>query len=225
MMSWLKQLKCLVKSFALKLKRGMTLTVKSVFQKCLSTYNSLLVTSISHILPVWLISLKFLLSEGPTASTLIHAEDIIERSRNPSGSSSKLTWAEILKEEPFEGQHWQGAYGLPSGSIADQWEQGSHGSDSSLSPLSDSDYDNREDMYSLSDHDESTDITEQPSAPSSPRLQIGRMPSQEEYFSQMLQMRTFLEKLQKQQYWRQGSSSTSNADRTFDLGDPSTLCM
>ncbi|PAV21033.1 hypothetical protein PNOK_0366000 [Pyrrhoderma noxium] len=165
----------------------------------------------------------FLLSEGPTASTLIHAEDIIERSRNPSGSSSKLTWAEILKEEPFEGQHWQGAYGLPSGSIADQWEQGSHGSDSSLSPLSDSDYDNREDMYSLSDHDESTDITEQPSAPSSPRLQIGRMPSQEEYFSQMLQMRTFLEKLQKQQYWRQGSSSTSNADRTFDLGDPSTL--
>ncbi|KAF8592572.1 hypothetical protein K439DRAFT_1610352 [Ramaria rubella] len=53
--------------------------------------------------------------------------------------SQLFTWENILKEEPFEGQHWQGAYGLPGGSVVQDWTGETSDSDGS-SLLYDAEY-------------------------------------------------------------------------------------
>ena len=65
----------------------------------------------------------------------------MDRVRNPGKVKSGLTWADILAEEPFEGQHWEGAYGLPRGAVRTDGEPTDLDSDSSpsLSPLEDED--------------------------------------------------------------------------------------
>ncbi|PIL37409.1 hypothetical protein GSI_01103 [Ganoderma sinense ZZ0214-1] len=80
--------------------------------------------------------LKFLafLSNPPTSTTLADAEAIIDKIDNLQPEKAKLTWKDILAEEPLEGQHWEGAYGLPPGSTVENWDHRSDGSSPSLSP-------------------------------------------------------------------------------------------
>ncbi|KAG5648724.1 hypothetical protein DXG03_000071 [Asterophora parasitica] len=57
------------------------------------------------------------LSNPPTALTQHHASCILDaRARAPTPPPT-LTWASIVAEEPFEGEHWEGAYGLPVGFV------------------------------------------------------------------------------------------------------------
>jgi gamma-tubulin complex component 5 len=56
--------------------------------------------------------------------------------KNPEPPKNGPTWKEILDEEPFEGQHWEGVYGLPPGSTAEGWETQSLASTPPLSPVS-----------------------------------------------------------------------------------------
>ena len=49
----------------------------------------------------------------------------MDRLRNPGKVKAGLTWADILAEEPFEGQHWEGVYGLPPSAVRPPQTSGS----------------------------------------------------------------------------------------------------
>ncbi|KAH9002214.1 Spc98 family-domain-containing protein [Lactarius hatsudake] len=62
------------------------------------------------------------LSVPPTQLTVEHAESYLVNSTTPHVASETFDWKNILDEEPFEGQHWEGVYGLPPGSTVEGWE-------------------------------------------------------------------------------------------------------
>ncbi|RPD66877.1 hypothetical protein L227DRAFT_7229 [Lentinus tigrinus ALCF2SS1-6] len=163
--------------------------------------------------------LKFLtfLSNAPTASTLDNAEAIIKRIENPEPEKAKLTWKDILTEEPFEGQHWEGVYGLPPGSTVEHWETRSDGSTPSLSP-----WDSESDMAESRPSSRLSDIPETP-PPAAPRLQDEpRLESPVDPMS-AYRHRQDVEELQARQYWRSEWRSDAPVDRQFNLGDASSL--
>lgn len=159
------------------------------------------------------LQLLVLLSAAPAASTLKHADAYVEAIRNPPESPPSLTWKDILAEEPFEGQHWEGVYGLPSGSTVEGWEKTSDGSTPSLSPWDD----DSDDL----DDDDSFPYTED--APSSPdpveRVSSFGQPN----LSLSYQHRRVVEELQARQYWREEWRTDADLTRPFNLGDSSTL--
>ncbi len=61
------------------------------------------------------------LTAQPTEDTLQYAAKLVETIRNPPLPDPGLTWKDILAEEPFEGQHWEGAYGLPAEVSSQAW--------------------------------------------------------------------------------------------------------
>lgn len=147
------------------------------------------------------------------ASTLKHADAYIEAIKHPSEPLPSLTWNDILAEEPFEGQHWEGVYGLPPGSTVEGWEQGTDGSTPSLSPWEDDDDD-------LDDND-SCPYTDDP--PLSP-LHGDRASSREKPKMHIsYQHHKVVEELQARQYWREEWRTDVDLSRPFNLGDPSTL--
>ncbi len=79
--------------------------------------------------------IKVLLSVPPTLSTVERAENYLESSRAPRTDPVSISWKNILDEEPFEGQHWEGVYGLPPGSTVEGWETKSLDSTPPYSPL------------------------------------------------------------------------------------------
>ncbi|EAU84459.2 hypothetical protein CC1G_01455 [Coprinopsis cinerea okayama7 len=151
--------------------------------------------------------LQFLiaLAQPPSAASLAYADLYLERVKNPQPSTPPLTWAEILAEEPFEGDHWEGILDP----IGDDWD-----TTPSLSPLNSDDLALDDDDSSLLSMDEaerapSTDAQFTPP-------QEARQPFSPEH------AKAFRE-LQHQQYWRKEWRSDADPSRSFDLGDPSTL--
>ncbi|KAK0453053.1 hypothetical protein EV421DRAFT_1761696 [Armillaria borealis] len=60
-----------------------------------------------------------------------------------------LTWKKILEEEPFEGEHWEGVYGLPPGSVKNWREPDSQSDVSSVLSLDSEDLDLEDSSESL----------------------------------------------------------------------------
>ncbi|EJD01366.1 uncharacterized protein FOMMEDRAFT_158502 [Fomitiporia mediterranea MF3/22] len=165
------------------------------------------------------LQLLYLLASPPSSSTNEFAARLVDGVQSPSAPAT-LTWADILKEEPFEGQHWQGAYGLPPGSIAEQWEEGSTDSSPLLSPVNDSELDEREDLFSTLEYDNSTDASERVLTPP---LDGNTRPTTQDRLVESLRLRLELDALQKQQFWKKSWRTDAQLDREFDLGEPSTL--
>ncbi|KAG1766368.1 Spc98 family-domain-containing protein [Suillus placidus] len=159
------------------------------------------------------LQLLALLSAAPVASTLNHADAYVEAIKHPPEPPPSLTWKDILAEEPFEGQHWEGVYGLPSGSTVEGWEKTSDGSTPSLSPWDDDSND--------SDDNDSFPYTEDP--PSSPgpveRVSSYGQPN----LSLSYHHRRVVEELQARQYWREEWRTDADLSQPFNLGDASTL--
>ncbi|KAL5508181.1 hypothetical protein ACEPAH_5800 [Sanghuangporus vaninii] len=164
----------------------------------------------------------FLLASPPSHSTLEFAEELLDRTKNPSGPSG-LTWADILKEEPFEGQHWQGVVGLPPGSVVGQEDPvESYNSSPTLSSISDSELDERGGLFSFHEPEDVTDVSEQVLSPPSSVGTSDRVLA-EERVVEFFRLRLELEALQRRQYWKRTWKSDVDMNCVFDLGDPSTL--
>ncbi|KAH0840303.1 hypothetical protein J3R83DRAFT_1313 [Lanmaoa asiatica] len=121
-----------------------------------------------------------------------------------------ITWKEILAAEPFEGQHWEGVYGLPAGSTVEGWETRSDGSTPSLSPW---------------DEDDSLDSDTSPSLEDLSPPVIGTPGESNSQYRVHRQQSHFelIERLKTQQYWREDWKIDVDVSRPFDIGDPSTL--
>ena len=133
---------------------------------------------------------------------------ILERDNDSVPSSPTLTWGQILLEEPFEGQHWQGAYGLPEGSTIERWERES--SDSDISSILDA----------LDSEEETSSVLEEDQILHRPLISV------QERFPQTSKVgggREIVEALQAKQYWQSGWQTDAPLHRAFDIGDASTL--
>lgn len=149
-----------------------------------------------------------------------YADNYLEQQRNPSKEPTGLTWKDILAEEPFEGQHWQGAYGLPPGSTVENWDEDE--SDSSLLSLSALDYLNESDDDLSSLDNEKRDLGFRDSSPSSsplPEEKHEEKPTHRPTWDHL----DIVESLQARQYWRPEWRLDVQTERPFDFGDPSTL--
>lgn len=154
--------------------------------------------------------LLLLLSVPPSRSTLAFAETYNEI--DSSKLETSITWKDILAEEPFEGQHWEGVYGIPSGSTVEGWETRSTGSTSSLSSWDKSDSLEDEDDIELQQSPEES--TQPGEAPDTSRRIV-----RHSVHSSL----TIVEDLKAQQYWRDDWRIGIDVSRPFDIGDPSTL--
>ncbi|KAL4076383.1 Spc98 family-domain-containing protein [Scleroderma yunnanense] len=156
------------------------------------------------------LQLLLLLAAPPSRSILTFAETYDEI--GPSKTEPPITWKDILVEEPFEGQHWEGVYGLPPGSTVEGWETRSTGSTSSLSPWDESDSLEGEDEVELqrSLH-EPTQSAEAPD------------PLWKNVHHHIHNDLAIVEELKAQQYWRDDWRIGIDVSRPFDIGDPSTL--
>ena len=142
---------------------------------------------------------------------------------NPPKPSGPLTWVEILAEEPFHGQHWEGVYGLPPGSTVEGWELQSSGSSPSLSPW-DHDYsrDDGSDSLSLAGSLNSMKFEENED---SSWIEGGRNDDSTalKVVPGSYKHRQAFEELQARQYWKPEWRTQVDLDRPFNLGDHSTL--
>lgn len=135
---------------------------------------------------------------------------MLTRKHDPELPSQPLTWQNILKEEPFQGQHWQGAYGLPMGSTVENWEEEESSEIDGLSLLDDAEYD--EDCCSSSHHSAETTFHPKPFGGHDPfRHFIGTSG------------RSLTQTLSDRQYWRFGLSTNEDSHQKFDIGVPSSL--
>lgn len=153
--------------------------------------------------------------------TIEIAKSYIDAITNPPPPVPTLTWADILADEPFEGEHWEGVYGLPPGSIRLPSQTGPHDgeeweSTSSLSPLDSDDSALGEDR-SLSSTDYEEPLSSPPITPS-PGLPTAatKLPHSYEHRQQF-------EELHVKQYWRDDWHTDADLRSDFDIGDPSML--
>ncbi|OBZ70494.1 Gamma-tubulin complex component 5 [Grifola frondosa] len=162
------------------------------------------------------LQLLMLLSLPPVQSTLDFAEKYLDGVKNPSKMPSILTWKDILADEPFEGQHWEGAYGLPPGSTVENWDSHSEGSTPSLSPWDDSD--------DLDDSRSSSELLDDVSEPPQIFNRVDIIPTvMNNRPTNIYQHRKDVEDLYARQYWRADWHPDVPNDRSFNIGDPSTL--
>lgn len=124
-----------------------------------------------------------------------------------------MTWAEILAEEPFEGEHWEGIF-FPGRSTYETGED----SEPSLSPLNSDDLalDVESDSISSMDFSEFTRLARKSTTSS----EDGNTPSKQPYH---FEFRKQFEELHAKQYWRDDWHTDAPLYVPFDLGDPSTL--
>ncbi|KAH7887320.1 Spc98 family-domain-containing protein [Phlebopus sp. FC_14] len=153
------------------------------------------------------LQLLMLLSSPPARSTVAFA---VAYEDAQSSKPPTMTWNAILAEEPFEGQHWEGAYGLPPGSTVEGWETRSDGSTPSLSPWDESD--------SLDENASRSSLDGPPSPVPVPLAADKARPSHSAPSHRM-----DVEELKSRQYWRDDWQVDVDVSRPFDLGDPSTL--
>ncbi|KAJ8514871.1 hypothetical protein ONZ45_g7639 [Pleurotus djamor] len=161
------------------------------------------------------------LSTPPDAATMAYAEEYLDRLTHPTRLTPSLTWKDILAEEPFEGEHWEGVYGLPPGSVVNIHARSDSDEDSSpsLSPLeSDDDFS----LEVIDDSVSSADDHEVVDPPVGPGLiPINTEPSTR---NQRFENRRVYESLRNRQYWHPGwHDATMSTGRPFDIGDPSTF--
>jgi gamma-tubulin complex component 5 len=157
---------------------------------------------------------------------LDYAAQYVHELAYPPKPPGGLTWAQILAEDPLEGQHWEGAYGLPPGNTPysgaaedrERWSSDSEGSlgsgddfqlemapivsdpeDTSLSSMSDLSQLVGDDVDFYGETDVTTRVKE------------------------AYEHKKATEALQKRQYWRAEWKSDIDTSRKFDLGDASTL--
>lgn len=159
------------------------------------------------------------LSLPPSPVSLAYADHYLHIRNNPPPPPQALTWKDILAEEPFEGEHWEGVYGLPPGSVRNHNDGGGGqtvDSTPSLSPLhsDDLDLDADDSFSSLA----STGEEETPQHLSTPPKMNYKTPLTYVH-------RKALEDLQKNQYWRSEWRSDADPGKAFDLGDASTFGM
>ncbi|KAG6373856.1 Spc98 family-domain-containing protein [Boletus reticuloceps] len=155
------------------------------------------------------LQLLILLSSAPSSAT--HAFAQTYKDARPSKPPVPVTWKEILAEEPFEGQHWEGVYGIPPGSTVEGWETRSGGSTPSLSPW---------------DEDDSLNSDGTPSSfEDLPPPVIGSPENSHFYHLIHYQRNHFelVEQLKARQYWRDDWKIDVDVSRPFHIGDPSTL--
>lgn len=121
---------------------------------------------------------------------------------NPPKPVGTLTWAEILADEPFEGEHW---------------DIQSFGSTPSLSPFGSEDEAGDEDSAVTSSIIDSDDAVDVPAVPTR---------NEDDQKKRTYEYRNDVEMLQKRQYWREDHVDTVGMlarTRQFNLGDVSTL--
>ncbi|KAI9447935.1 hypothetical protein H4582DRAFT_2124148 [Lactarius indigo] len=140
------------------------------------------------------------LSVPPTQLTVEHAENYLVNSTTPHVESETFDWANILNEEPFEGQHWEGVYGLPPGSTVEGWET------LSLDIVS----------PSLSSMDSL------PASDTTPSMDLNA-DSFHEPPSSTFGHRQLIEDLQRRQYWRAEWQTDASLTRPFTVKDASSL--
>jgi gamma-tubulin complex component 5 len=131
-----------------------------------------------------------------------------------------LTWADILSEEPFEGEHWEGIYHPGRSTSINEPDYESRGeSEPSLSPLNSDDLTLDDESDSLSSNfDELVRPVRTPTVESGEN--DGHTPSKQPY---PFDSRKQFEELQSKQYWRDDWHTDAPLYSPFDLGDPSTL--
>ncbi|KAG8219040.1 Spc98 family-domain-containing protein [Butyriboletus roseoflavus] len=155
------------------------------------------------------LQLLILLASAPSSATHTFAETY--KDARPSKPQEPITWKEILAEEPFEGQHWEGVCGLPAGSTVEKWETRSGGSTPSLSPWDDDDSLDG-DGTPPSFEELPPPVTGMPGESNSHH----RVPYQQNNLE-------LIERLKANQYWREDWKIDVDVSRPFDIGDPSTL--
>ncbi|KAG6897614.1 hypothetical protein C0992_013054 [Termitomyces sp. T32_za158] len=184
------------------------------------------------------------LSNPPTSLTEHHASSILYNRAHPSSVPAALTWESIVAEEPFEGEHWEGVYGVPSGWVrrdetrpngfydrgveSQRLDWDSRWSTPSLSPLNSDDLeldiDQEEEKRALASS-ETSDTSEPESAGDRDgRLMYGESAPRRSP-PQTYAHRKEFEALQAKQYWREGWKRDVDPlqRRAFDMGDASTL--
>ncbi|KAG9317863.1 Spc98 family-domain-containing protein [Chiua virens] len=147
-----------------------------------------------------------LLASAPCRATHTFAEAY--KDARPPEPPAPITWKEILAEEPFEGQHWEGVYGLPVGSTVEGWETRSGGSTPSLSPW---------------DEDDSLDSDGIPSSFEDLPAPVTGPPREQNTRYRIRHQENPLEQLKANQYWRDDWKIDVDVSRPFDISDPSTL--
>ena len=133
-----------------------------------------------------------------------------------------MTWADILADEPFEGEHWEGVYGLPPGSVrlptqTEPREREEWDSTPSLSPL------NSDDLALDEDSSSSSTDYEKSLSPPSTTPSPGPSTSIVTKLSHSYEHRRRFEELHAKQYWRDDWHTDADFRSDFDTGDPSTL--
>ncbi|TFK25989.1 hypothetical protein FA15DRAFT_693484 [Coprinopsis marcescibilis] len=155
------------------------------------------------------LQLLIALSQPSSAASSAYAELYLENIRCPPPATPPLTWADILAEDPFEGEHWEGV--LDPIVVKDDWD-----STPSLSPLGSDDLTLDDDDSFLSDEhpDNQSSETQDSFPPLQPK------PSAPPY---TLDHEQLYDALQSRQYWRKEWHSDFDTSRGLDLGDPSTF--
>lgn len=118
-----------------------------------------------------------------------------------------------MKEEPFEGEHWEGVFSPGR----------AYDGDTSPSSASEPDSEAGDDLSHSGDtHDSMTSF----SSPSAPLGQIltGPLSTQSDYFrGSSLESRELMERLRERQNWREEWDMGVKWNRPFNIADPSTL--
>ncbi|KAF8338860.1 Spc98 family-domain-containing protein [Cantharellus anzutake] len=158
------------------------------------------------------------LSDPVDGSSEDFAEDYMERLNADVPTSDQRLYEKIMMEEPFEGQHWEGAYGLPIGWTVEGYETmvPSSPSDSSLD---DWDIDAR--RFRRDKSNSPSSLTPPPALLPLTANDGFQQKDEEENQLAMLDARVKVGALVRRQYWKEGANLTEA--RTFDLGIPSTL--
>jgi len=154
------------------------------------------------------------LSVPPTELTVEHAENYLANSITPRVESETFSWKNILDEEPFEGQHWEGVYGLPPGSTVEGWETRSLDSTPPFSPLLLGDF------GVVSPSLSSTDSL--PPSEAEPSIDLNA-DSAHVSTSSTFGHRQLIEDLQRRQYWRAEWQTDAPLTRPFTVKDASSL--
>lgn len=170
----------------------------------------------SEITPIHLpnhLMFLILLSVPPTTSAVEHADNYLESSRAPRTDPASISWKAILDEEPFEGQHWEGVYGLQPGSTVEGWETRSLDSTPPYSPLP---------LGNPSDLSPSLSSTD-----SLPSIEENSFQNQDDS-ARMATMSSFghrqlIEDLQRRQYWRTEYQTDAASTSSFTVKNASSL--
>ncbi|KAF9021849.1 hypothetical protein BDZ89DRAFT_1198266 [Hymenopellis radicata] len=159
------------------------------------------------------LQLLFCLANAPESSTSTYASSYLFNLNAPPPAVEVLTWKKILEDDPFEGEHWEGVYGMPPGSIKNQREPDSDSDASSLWSLHSDDIDIERSSDSLPTPPRSPSPTSSPAfTPSLPDIRLSVLHRKE------------VEDLQARQYWRSDwRMPVQGMSTRFDIGNASTL--